>query len=210
MIVYVESNFVLELALEQEQAPAAGSILQLAKANKIALAFPSFVLSEPFEAIMRESRERNRLYNDLKRILENLQRSKPYEQSMIDIQKTLQVLKIVHKGQLDKLHVVFSDMLTVGKCIEIGASCFASALRYQETLGLAPQDSIIYAAIISHLKESPVGEQKCFLSRDQKAFGNDDDRSIKDELDKYRCRYIGNFGQGLSFIDSVLQQQQAE
>lgn len=210
MIVYVESNFVLELAFEQEQAHAAKSILRLASANKIVLAFPSFVLSEPFEAIMRESREHNRLYNDLKKVLGHLQRSESYKQSMLDIQEALQVLKIVYKKQLDILHVVFSDMLTAGKCIEIDASCFADALQYQETLGLAPQDSIIYAAIISHLKESPVDEQKCFLSRDQKAFGNLDDRSIKGELAKYNCRYIGNFGQGFNFIDFVLQQQQAE
>ena len=35
MIVYVESNFVLEIALGQEEAPAAETILELAENNKL-------------------------------------------------------------------------------------------------------------------------------------------------------------------------------
>jgi hypothetical protein len=51
MIVYVESNFVLEIVREQEEAVAASTILTLAESGKLKLAFPSFVLSEPFETI---------------------------------------------------------------------------------------------------------------------------------------------------------------
>jgi hypothetical protein len=74
MIVYVESNFVLEMALEQEQLVAAEAILSLAENNKIKLVFPSFVLSEPFEGVMRESRERNALHSALVKTLQNLRR----------------------------------------------------------------------------------------------------------------------------------------
>lgn len=52
MIVYVESNFVLELALGQEQAAFADAILNAAEAKKIELAFPSFALSDPFATVM--------------------------------------------------------------------------------------------------------------------------------------------------------------
>src|SRR5881394_3448686 len=46
LIAYIESNFVLELALEQEEAPAAQKILELAEKGRIELAFPTFALSE--------------------------------------------------------------------------------------------------------------------------------------------------------------------
>lgn len=51
MRVYVESNFLLEIALEQEQAEAALLILELADARLITLSIPSFALSEPFSTL---------------------------------------------------------------------------------------------------------------------------------------------------------------
>jgi len=47
MIVYVESNFILEMVLGQKYASAIESILQLAERGKIELTFPSFALCEP-------------------------------------------------------------------------------------------------------------------------------------------------------------------
>jgi hypothetical protein len=69
---------------------------------------------------------------------------------------------------------------------------------------LSPQDSIIYSAMVADLKKQPEQETKCFLSRDRKAFGNDDYRSIKAELEKHNCRYISSFAQGLSFIQQKI------
>ena len=40
MIVYIESNFVLELALQQEQAQSAEAILALAESNALRLILP--------------------------------------------------------------------------------------------------------------------------------------------------------------------------
>ena len=48
MIVYVESNFVLELALGQEGSVSAESILILAEQGDIEIVFSSFAISEPF------------------------------------------------------------------------------------------------------------------------------------------------------------------
>ncbi len=42
MRVYVETNFVLELALQQEQHAACEAILQLAEARQIALVLPAY------------------------------------------------------------------------------------------------------------------------------------------------------------------------
>ena len=69
---------------------------------------------------------------------------------------------------------------------------------------MVPQDSIIYAAMIADIKKRSLQERKYFLSRDRKAFGNDDDRDIKAELETYNCRYIGSFVQGLDAIQSEL------
>ncbi len=204
MIVYVESNFVLEMALEQEQFVAAEAILSLAENNKIKLVFPSFVLSEPFECVMRKRGEGITLHKNLVETLQNLRRSEPYKNIMIDLEPAINALRDSHTRQLDLLHSTFDRLLGVGECIEINVSIFRAALNYQKSLNLAPQDSIIYASVVADLQSRPSEEEKCFLSRDIKAFGNDDDRSIKAELGASHCRYIGSFLQGLNFIQHTL------
>jgi hypothetical protein len=121
---------------------------------------------------------------------------------MIDIEPAINMLLDAHTRQLDLLYSTFDRLLSVDECIEINVSIFRAALDYQRNLSLAPQDSIIYAAVVADLQSSPSEEEKCFLSRDKKAFN--DDRNIKAELGAYHCRYIGSFIHGLSFIQHTL------
>ena len=57
MRVYVESNFVLELVLEQEQHLACREIVRLAEAGIIELVVPAFGLLEPYMTLHRRHRE---------------------------------------------------------------------------------------------------------------------------------------------------------
>lgn len=202
MIVYVESKFVVEIALEQEQLLAAEALLALAETKKMKIAFPNFILSEAFERVMRERRERNALYNSLEKSLKDLQRSEPHKNIMLDMEPVFRTLKEAHFRQLDRLHSTFEKLFSIGECISVDATCFRSALGYQQYLNLGPQDSIIYAAIITNLQQTSSDEKKCFLSRDRKAF--DKDQTIKAELDHYNCRYSGSFLQGFEYIQSTL------
>jgi hypothetical protein len=49
--VYVESNFVLELALLQEQHASCEDILRLCEAGKAQLIIPAYSLAEPHETL---------------------------------------------------------------------------------------------------------------------------------------------------------------
>lgn len=204
MIAYIEFNFVLEMALEQEQSSAARSILFLAESRQIELAYPSFVLSEPFETIMRARRERKTTQKSLEKVLGDLERSEPHKQIMLDLKPAINVLGHAHVRQIGLLYTTFGQLVSVGRCIHIEASNFIEASAYRDSLDLSPQDSIIYSVMLADLKNQPKQEIKCFLSRDRKAFGNDDYRSIKVELEKHNCRYISSFTQALDFIRSSL------
>ena len=56
MTAYVESNFVLEHALQQEQSDACNGILDLAASGRISLVAPAFSLSEPHQALALKER----------------------------------------------------------------------------------------------------------------------------------------------------------
>ena len=49
MIVYVESNFVLELAFLQEEYESCLELLHLAESQAMHLVLPAFSVGEPYE-----------------------------------------------------------------------------------------------------------------------------------------------------------------
>jgi len=75
MIVYVETNFILELAFEQDQHQEANEILKLAESGKIDLVFPGFSISESLSKVTRRSRERDEFHKSLVRELQKLRGS---------------------------------------------------------------------------------------------------------------------------------------
>jgi hypothetical protein len=61
MIVYVESNFVLEIALGQEQATSAEALLAFSESRSIELVLPSLTLTEPFSTVTHRDCDRRKL-----------------------------------------------------------------------------------------------------------------------------------------------------
>jgi predicted nucleic acid-binding protein len=201
MIVYVESNFVLEIALGQQHAPSAERILALAENGKIQLAFPSFALSEPFASVMQGNSERLRLRNSLEAMLKQLKQSERLEvhrQVVSGLQPVLIIFADIVEKELEVLHSTIDRLLEVGKCIEINVPSFRQALVYRAGYKLSSQDSIIYSAVIADLQQQPREEAKCFLSSDRKAFSTDPD--IRSELTALNCKYFGSFLEGLRYI----------
>src|SRR5437660_335051 len=79
MIAYIESNFILELALQQEQASAAEAILALAEQKKVELVLPAFAISEPFSTLAYRRTGLNRVLELLTLELNQIQRSVPHQ-----------------------------------------------------------------------------------------------------------------------------------
>jgi len=78
MIVLAESNFVIELALEQEEAAHAQRMVELAEAHQIALVIPACAFTEPYQTSARRRKERSALVSLLQKDLRQLARSKSF------------------------------------------------------------------------------------------------------------------------------------
>src|SRR6266446_5464157 len=79
MIVYVESNFVLELAFLQEEYESCLELLRLAESQDIHLVLPAFSIGEPYEVWVRRSKQRRELRDQMSTASRELWRSRPYQ-----------------------------------------------------------------------------------------------------------------------------------
>ncbi|MEK4519074.1 PIN domain-containing protein [Paenibacillus sp. FSL H8-0122] len=201
MIVYVESNFILELVLAQEESISAERILQLAERDAISLLFPSFSLMEPFWTIQGRGKQRKNVQQSLNKELQQLQRSL-YNQELVSLLQPLtKTIVDVEIKEMDMLEKVLSRLLQVGQQIDINKNIFDESIRYQEELGLSPQDAIIYSSIIASIKQQNGGEEKVFVSRNWKDF---DQEEIVEELRAFQCKYFSKFDNAVEYVQSRL------
>ena len=129
MTVYVESNFVLEIALGQEQSEAAEAILARAERGEVELAFPSFSLSEPFATVTQRSRNRASLSSNFNNHVRDLSRSLPHQPDIALLQPVEGVLVQISQRETDRLVSTVERLLGVAKIIPIdlpntGKQCY--------------------------------------------------------------------------------------
>ncbi len=197
MIVYVESNFVLEVALGQEQAPSAEAILAKAETGEIHLAFPEFALTEPFSTITYQGRQRRSLSNSLSDQLRQLERSVPHQEVVSLLRPAPTLLGEIERREIDLLESTVDRMLKIGRPLNLNEINFQLALVYKEQYELSPQDAIIYSVILTDIKEQPNQEIKYFISLNWKDFGRP---AIRSELRTYNCQYLESFDNALTLI----------
>jgi predicted nucleic acid-binding protein len=196
MIVYVESNFILELAYLQEEHENCERILKLAEAEKLQLIIPAFAIAEPFSAWVGRKRRRAELHENLTKELRELGRSEPYAASPEEFQEITKVLLVSGEDEKLRLDAAIERVLAVAVLIPIEGNTIRSAIEIQKTRKLEPQDSIVYASVLSDLP-SRKDEPRCFVTKNSRDFVNPD---IIQELAGYQCELITKFGAAYGFI----------
>lgn len=198
MTVYVESNFILELAFEREENESCSNLLSLAQSQTIDLALPAFSIGEPYEAWVRRYKQRKELYNRLRLELQELARSKPYQEISENFQEITGLLVKSGEDEKQRLDDVLKKILDVASIIPIESNIIKASISYQTVLSLSPQDAIVYASIIAHLSQTQKS-QNCFITRNSKDFKNP---NIISELTGYDCKLLTTFRDGLGYITS--------
>lgn len=201
MIVYVESNFVLELAYLQEEHQSCEEILSLAEEGKIGLVLPAYSVGEPYDSWVRRSKQRSELHERLSRELNELSRSKPYLEIPNEFQGITKTLVESGEEEKHRLDRAASRILETAVVVPIEKEVIRAAIDFQRTRNLSPQDSIVYASVLSHLISTSKEEPKCFITKNSKDFANPD---IYSELETYGCKLLTKFNNGLGYAKSCL------
>ena len=197
MTIYVESNFILEIALGQEESRYAMELLSKAEHGDIVLAFPSFALSEPFATVTQRDRRRKTVIASMTELFKDLDRSTPNRYVAKSLNPVMDQLRSVYQSEITHLESTVKRLLQVGRQIELDSEIYRVALDNETKYDLPPQDSIIYTSIVRDLSVSVHTNRSCFMSRNKKDFG---DPEIRAELASYDCQYEESYESGVSLV----------
>ena len=196
MIAYVESNFVLEIVLGQEQATGAEALLALAENGTIDLVIPSLSLAEPFATVTQRQRARRKLVNDLTAALRDLRRSAPYQSQAMLLESALTGLASIAGHESAMLDDVLRRVLAIARIVEFDSARFAQSLAYRPRYGLDAKDGLISASVVSDLARQSQADLKCFTTRNSKDFDAPD---IVTELNGHNCRLFFSFDEAVRY-----------
>jgi hypothetical protein len=192
--VYVESNFVPELALLQEQSAACEEILHFCEGGDTRLVVPAYCLMEPYETLVRRQSDRRQLKATLDAQFRQIARTTLYRDRLGELEVATSLLSDSARDDLKRLETVRSKLLTSAEVIPLEGVVLERAASQQEKRLISAQDAAVFASILVHLERS--AKPGCFMTRDSE-FGDPD---IKRELRKHNCRVLVGFEAGLEFL----------
>lgn len=196
MRIYVESNFILELALLQEQSSSCEDILDLCEAERAQLVLPAYSLAEPYETLIRRHKQRKRMKGALDAELYQIARTSSYSDSLRGFRDLTELLLFATEDETRRLEEVRSRLIKIANVIPLDVSVLSRSREHQITYKLSPQDALIYSSILVHLQQKEY-VNSCFLNRNMRDF--EDDNIIK-ELASHNCKMLPRFDSGYQFI----------
>jgi hypothetical protein len=198
MTVYVESNFVLEHSLQQEESDSCAEIIHLAAKGRIALVVPASSLAEPHVAISGKEKVRTKLGSDLRAQLFELGRSKPHRTVPKSFEALVSILNASAGLEREGLRDTIADLLRTSDVIALDAAILRSAAEIQIKHGMTAQDAIVLGSVLAHL-ELHHPPESCFLNRNSKDF---DDPDVRERLEALGCKFFAKFEDGLRYVAS--------
>ncbi|HEX8209433.1 MAG TPA: hypothetical protein VF584_04520 [Longimicrobium sp.] len=201
MNVYVESNFVLELALLQEQHTACEALLELCSEGRIRLLLPTFSMIEPFGALFRRKAEHRSVKIPVDAALRELGRTASLATPVSAAKEVLHQLLVENgEDEFQRWKNARSRIAAVAELIPFDERVLPVAVAVEDQFRLTPPDALIYASVWSHLSETRPS-QSCFLNRNFEDFNSP---PLVSDLQALGCKFLPAFDQGLSFVLGML------
>lgn len=199
MIVYVESNFLLELAYMQEEHESCERLLLLGEQGRIQLALPTFCVAEARMSMARQIRDRAKFYESLTRQIRELSRSRPYSDVEAKTRDFTSALIGSGEEERRRLDQAIQRMMRCGRMLPTTADVLRDAHSAEISFGLSPQDSVVYASVVTDFGNAEAN--RCFLNRNTKDFSDPD---IQNELATANCKLLTSFAAGIGYITHSL------
>lgn len=201
MNVFVETNFVLEVALEQEEAPVCERILEHARNGSIRLLIPAYSLVEPHETLTRRRLDREALRVRVESELTQIARSSYFAGRVAASRDLVRLLIESAEFETDRIERAKDRISAVAEVLPLDDQVLQGAVQAKK-FKLSPQDAVVYASIRARLA-SDHGSPSCFVSRNP---GDFDIREVRSDLATVNCKYFSSFEIALQYIEHAIRQ----
>jgi PIN domain len=197
MIVLAESNFVLELAFQQEQSGEVESIVAFAEAGRIELVIPACAFTEPYQTLIRRLRERKRLVNDIQQSFKQVGRSRGLKELIATSDEVSQTLAKADAAERQGLGETVRRLMACCRVQVLSDAIIRTAHDFESEFELDPHDAVVLASIEAALRERGGEGKKLFINKNSKDFVTP---KIEDQLDRYGCKLITNFSDARQIV----------
>jgi predicted nucleic acid-binding protein len=194
LILYIESNFVLEIALGREDEATAREILDRAEEGLIQLVVPIFSLCEPYSTVSYRARKRAQEFGAVERQLQDLGRGDVHRELVDAVATPLSDVLNVAVRERETLEDVVGRLLRCARILPFSEASFDAAKLHQVTHGLDASDALIYASVLLDAQEPGRDDPKQFVTRNSADF---DREAISEELAAAGCEL------GFAFADAI-------
>jgi predicted nucleic acid-binding protein len=202
--VYVESNFVLEIALQQEEYRECRAIVRFCQTGRARLVIPAFSIVEPFTTVVRRHKDRRKLQDDLARELRQLGRTKSYQSKTAAMSEVTALLLKSLDHERRRLDQAVRLVLDVAEVVPLTAELLREARAAGLKYGLTFTDAVVLTSIRSDL-DVRKGAASCFLNKNVKDFDDPDIHSI---LNALGCKLLPRFASGIRYLKSKTREDQ--
>ena len=189
MRVYVETNFLLEIVLEQEEVVHAERLLELAGAGAVELVVPTVCALEARQTIHRRDREQRDLLDRVDRELVQLGRS----QSLARAASEMRGVFVAATGSIRRREDEMLRRLSlVGRWAALDGSTIRAAVSSE---GLLLPDALVLASVVQDAASR--GTEAVFATKNSKDFGQP---AVRRRLREVGCELVFSFADAVARI----------
>ena len=168
MIVYIETNGIIDLALKQEKAKYTRQLIRLAKANVIQLGVPAVSIAEAYYPLRERIDKFGTYLEQTQQLIRDLGRSTA--KAYVELVRAANPLEAQLTVLLDKERISLDDCVSavtrIANIIPLTDQVLAQALRLKKALNLTEFDAMVCASIVLHAGNLQL-PRMAFLSFDE-------------------------------------------
>jgi len=195
MKVYVETNFLVEVALAQEECASCEEILSRSETSSTELIFPAFCVPEAYHALVGKRHERVRFLNHLDDQVVQLRRSATFKASA-EFAAVQRSLTTSTQDEEARFRSCVNRLIAAARLVPLTPEVLKLSRSWQNRSGLELPDSLVLASVVLDLQESQ-DDEACFVTRDKDLT---EDPDIRNHLHSLRCELKHRFAAGLDYI----------
>jgi len=196
MIVYVETNFVVEFVFRQSEYDSCDALRQMAEEGEIELHIPALAVAEAADLIRKTHTARQALVTDLNK---HLARSAHLQESV----PSLEVLKLHIVESLATEEQLLWDLREFIRTRAVTVPYDREALDWSWFFDLTKavqgrSDTMILGSIFADAKRKHLGgTESIFVTKDRKDFSGPD---VREHLKSAGCKLLFSFADSVAYL----------